>query len=149
MFDEDEAAFHRAILAQPDEPMNFRIYADWLEERGWDERASRLRALDTVTVQVLGRACIVICPQDHRIHDLFFGRNWSGYDLESCAVISERLYNPDDTSSPWQLQFVRQLPIRQFRVRADGTTDANDQWLGWLLALALAHGWRMPELELA
>lgn len=139
MFDEDEAAFHRAILDRPGDLANILIYADWLEERGAMGWATLLRATPKMTVRVRPAYYAAIC--DHRCRREYILTARSPYDQNVpatwIAVIDVWIDHYPRGG------YRRQLP--RFRVCADGTSPDNDKWWGWLLALALAHGWRMPD----
>ena len=44
---EDESAFHRAILANPDDDVVRLVYADWLDENGNDNDFARAALIRT------------------------------------------------------------------------------------------------------
>jgi uncharacterized protein (TIGR02996 family) len=137
MIDEDEWALQRAILERPDEPMMFLVYADWLEERGQEDRAALLRAVPTMPVRIAGPSHTrtahieAIHPYRYELFPWPEPRRSAPYVV---ALITE---------------FQGPIKCREFWVRTDGTTDDNDAWWGWLLARAVACGWPMPDRETA
>ncbi len=73
--DSEERAFLTAIIAEPDENLHRLVYADWLEEKGQDHRAARIRryvasgAKFVHPVRALGERAFYGIPE-------WFGADW-------------------------------------------------------------------------
>lgn len=139
---DEEKAFHRAILDRPDDPALMLIYADWLEGRGAIEQAALMRIATQLEVSIFKFYSATIRGargRRRRRHRYRYDVTAPSPEHPHVSAGLVALVTRHEIGPPHR--------IDRFWVRADGMTDANEQWWGWLLALALAHGWELPTSE--